>query len=112
MLAHPLLHGRELVPSEPHRLHPPPRILARRGGRRLARVQVRWKHRCHITGHDGRQDASISSNCSRRSSDSAPADDFTGSPSARRCSVSCAFRAAARAFFNPADPTTPIPTTD
>jgi hypothetical protein len=42
----------------------------------------------------------MSSSCSRRSSDSAPADDSTGRPSARRCSISAAFQAAARWFFN------------
>jgi hypothetical protein len=27
VFAHPLLHGGELVPAEPHRPHPPPEIL-------------------------------------------------------------------------------------
>ncbi|MFE9137643.1 hypothetical protein [Streptomyces sp. NPDC007355] len=51
-----------------------------RGGRLLAR--------CHSTGQLGHQDGSISSTCSRRASDSAPAYDTTGSPSAWRCSSS------------------------
>ncbi|WP_177240171.1 hypothetical protein [Streptomyces monashensis] len=43
----------------------------------------------------------MSSSCSRRSSDSAPAADSTGRPSARRYSISCALRAAAAlAFFS------------
>lgn len=42
----------------------------------------------------------MSSSCSRRISDSAPADDSTGRPSARRRSISCAFLAAARAFLS------------
>jgi hypothetical protein len=43
----------------------------------------------------GHQDGSMSSSCSRRSSGRAPADDPTGRPSARRCSISAPFRAAA-----------------
>ncbi|MFJ9033217.1 hypothetical protein ACIRQP_32825 [Streptomyces sp. NPDC102274] len=46
--------------------------------------RVKWKHRRHVTGHTGRRDASISSICSRCSLGIAPADDSTGSPSARR----------------------------
>ncbi len=42
----------------------------------------------------------MSSSCSRRTSASAPAADWTGRPSARRCSTSCALRAAARWFFS------------
>ncbi|CAM5274545.1 hypothetical protein SATRM34S_00133 [Streptomyces atroolivaceus] len=42
----------------------------------------------------------MSSNCSRRASDNAPAVDSTARPSARRCSISAALRAAARWFFS------------
>lgn len=28
VLTHPLLHGRQLVPAEPHQLHPPAKVLA------------------------------------------------------------------------------------
>ncbi|KUN20242.1 hypothetical protein AQJ11_28910 [Streptomyces corchorusii] len=85
------------------------RSLLRGGGGGLLEVgdqyasrwsRTRWKARCHSTGQLGHHDGSMSSNCSRRSSDSAPADDCTGRPSARRCSISAAFRAVARAFFS------------
>jgi len=59
-------------------------------------MRVRWKALCHSTGQAGHHDGSISSSCSRRSSDRAPADDFTGRPWACRCSIWAARRAAAR----------------
>ncbi|WP_443046356.1 hypothetical protein [Streptomyces sp. DSM 40750] len=64
---------------------PPPEILAlayddaRRGGQLAALLQVqspvRWKALCHSTGQAGHHDGSISSRCSCRSSDRAPADN-------------------------------------
>ncbi len=67
---------------------PPPEVLAPvhdvagLGRQRVAGLQVEP------------DEESMSSVCSRRSSDSAPADE-TGRPSARRCSISAALRAAA-----------------
>ncbi|GGU42293.1 hypothetical protein GCM10010244_80640 [Streptomyces coeruleorubidus] len=62
-------------------------------------MQPGQKARCHSTGQAGHHDGSVSSSCSRRSSVRALADDPTGRPSARRCSISAAFRAAALAFL-------------
>ncbi len=73
-------------PSRTERTHRPrssPRCTTSPGdvgsGRPASRWSLtRWKARCHSTGQAGHQAGSMSSSCSRRPSDSAPADDRTG----------------------------------
>lgn len=94
LLAHPLLHGRQVLPAEALRPHPPSEVVApvydatRLGRQRAAGLLEvepdEVEGRCHSTGQAGHQEGAIPSSCSCRSFDSAPADDSTRRPSERR----------------------------